>query len=417
MIRDLSESLRELLAPALPTADISFDRPTDQFQPTQTTVNLFLYDVRENVELRNNEPILRREGGQSRKEPPPLRTDCFYLVTAWPVGGPNLALQEHGLLSQALRRLAAFPRIPDEFLQGSLVGQRPPLPAITARPDGVANPPEFWTALGNRLRVALTLTVTISLPVFEDITAPLVLTKRSGFTPTAGPVDEELVQIGGRILAPATVVGAAANLASAAGRQATLQVTADAANFRPGDVVFLQDSGDGAHTDRVAVAGLSGATVTFQRDLTPPPYPAGSTMRIADLTPQQTRIRLDRITGLESGAEIRLVQDQTSEFSNVREVDRATGSVTLDQVRNTYSMLPADPPLSVQYGVSGALVEAVDAGLHTVSRSDGRYTFVRIPRGPQTLQVTAAGFQPVPALAIQVPAAANQDYDVVLTPL
>jgi hypothetical protein len=169
MIRDLSETLRALLAPALPLADISFERPTDQFQPAQTTVNLFLYDVRENVELRSNEPVVRRLGNQSRTEPPPLRIACSYLVTAWPTGGGDLALEEHGLLSDSLRRLASFPTIPPEFLQGRLVGQQPPLPTMTAQPVGLNNPAEFWTALGNRLRVSLTLTATISLPVFEEI--------------------------------------------------------------------------------------------------------------------------------------------------------------------------------------------------------------------------------------------------------
>ena len=418
MIRDLSESLRELLAPGVPTADISFDRPTDQFAPAQSTVNLFLYDIRENVELRNNEPILRREGGQSRTEPPPLRAACSYLVTAWPVdGGQDLALEEHRLLSQALRRLAAFPRIPDEFLRGSLIGQQPPLPAITARPDGLANPAEFWTALGNRLRVALTLTVTISLPVFEEIEGPIVLTRRSGFAPDFGSIEEELVQIGGSILAPAAAVTAAADLAGASGRQATLQNAADASSFRSGDVVLVEDSGDPAHTDIVAIAALSGGSATFVRELAAPAYPAASTMRLADASSTQLRLRLDTVTGVETGAELRLSQNGTTEFSHVREVDRASSSVTLDRLRTAFSTLPADPQIAVRYGVSGALVEVVDPSLQTVSGPDGRYAFGRISRGLRSLRVTASGFQPVPPFAVEVPAPFNQNYDVVLTPL
>ena len=56
MIHDLSETLRAILTqPGLPPelggAHIVFDRPADTFNPTQTTVDVFLYDLRENLEM------------------------------------------------------------------------------------------------------------------------------------------------------------------------------------------------------------------------------------------------------------------------------------------------------------------------------------------------------------------------------
>jgi hypothetical protein len=418
MIRDLSESLSALLTPALPAADISFERPTDQFQPAQTTVNLFLYDIRENVELRNHEPVFRRQGSETLREPPPLRLDCSYLLTAWPVGGANLALQEHRLLSDCLRHLVRFPLIPAEFLQGSLIGQRPPLPTIVARPDGLANPSEFWTALGARLRVGLTLRVTISMPMFADLIAPIVLTRQTGFTPTAGAVEEHLFQIGGRVLAPAAAMRAAATLASAANQHATLQNAADAFLFRPGDVVLLRDALVPAHVARPTILSLSGTTVTFERPLQPPSFPVGSTMRIADLAVRQDRVRLDRIGGLEPGAELTFTQGTTTESATVRAVDHATRMVTLQTgLAQPFLMDAGDPPVNVVYGVSGAHVEVVGARLRTTSRPDGRFTFVRVPRGTDTLRVTAVGFQPAGPTAIEIPAPGNQHYEVVLTPL
>ena len=207
------------------------------------------------------------------KEPPPVRLDCAYLVTAWPVGGADLPLQEHRLLSQSLRRLLRFPTIPPEFLRGSLIGQQPPLPTVTARPDGLANPAEFWTALGSRLRVALTLKATIGVTAFDAVSDHLVLMKQLGVGATLGAVDETFIQIGGRVLAPALAVRAQANLASAGNGTATLAAAVDSALFRPGDIVLLTDSGNpdahGAcrhprrerHDDparaRAAAAGLS----------------------------------------------------------------------------------------------------------------------------------------------------------------
>ena len=172
MIRDLSLTLRAILdQPGLPAelaaAQIVFDRPTEPFAPSPTAVDLFLYDIRENVDLRSNEPIVERLNGQARIHRPPLRVACSYLVTAWPISDEEPALQEHRLLSQVLALLSRYPTIPENFLQGRLVGQEPPLPMMTAQANGLQNPAEFWTAVGNKLRASLTVTVTIAMPVLE----------------------------------------------------------------------------------------------------------------------------------------------------------------------------------------------------------------------------------------------------------
>jgi hypothetical protein len=57
MIRDLDDTLKAILDdPASPTelrnADVSFEAPDKSFAPAQATVNLFLYEVKENRELR-----------------------------------------------------------------------------------------------------------------------------------------------------------------------------------------------------------------------------------------------------------------------------------------------------------------------------------------------------------------------------
>ena len=133
MIRDLSESIGDLLRASAPFAavDILFERPISQFEPERTTVDVFLYDIRENMELRSTEALIGREKGKAKIHPPPLRVACSYIVTAWPVGGTEHALQEHRLLSHVLQLLSHYPTLPTEFLRGSLKDQTPPLPMIT----------------------------------------------------------------------------------------------------------------------------------------------------------------------------------------------------------------------------------------------------------------------------------------------
>jgi hypothetical protein len=198
MIRDLSLTLQAILDdpalgatfPELAAAQIVFDRPVETFNPTQTTIDLFLYDIRENLELRSNEPTRRRLNGQVEIRPPPRRVACSYLITAWPVGGTDLALQEHRLLSQVLQVFSRFPQIPAPFLRGQLVGQEPPLPMMTAQPDGLKEPAEFWTAIGNKLRPSLTVTVTIGMEVFAPVTAPIVVTEEVRLGERTGPVED-----------------------------------------------------------------------------------------------------------------------------------------------------------------------------------------------------------------------------------
>jgi len=230
MIRDLSLTLQAVLEdpalaasfPELAASQIVFDHPSDSFNPAQTTIDLFLYDLRENMELRSNEPTYERLNGQTVIQPPPLRVACSYLVTAWPVGGTDLALQEQRLLSQVLQVLSRYPKIPDSFLRGKLIGQEPPLPMMTSQADGLKEPAEFWTAIGNKLRPSISVTLTISMEVMAAVTAPTVITQeiRLGERTAADqeaispPTLETFFRIGGRVIDAGNlpVAGAAVTL-------------------------------------------------------------------------------------------------------------------------------------------------------------------------------------------------------------
>jgi Pvc16 N-terminal domain len=205
MIRDLSQTLRVLLQrdvpPELASAQIVFDHPTEQFKPTQTTVNLFLYDLRENVELRNNETQMTFTNGQAVIQGTPLRLSCSYLATVWTVGasGDEQFLQEHRLLGQVFYALARYPTIPEDLLQGSLRGQQPPLPLSTSPIDTLKSFGEFWTALGNRLRPSISVTATLSMQTSPE-QEPVSIVSR--VDTQLEIVQSETSQIGGVLTMP-----------------------------------------------------------------------------------------------------------------------------------------------------------------------------------------------------------------------
>jgi hypothetical protein len=208
VIDDLSKTLRAVLHdpafaiafPELHGAEIVFERPLDPFNPGSTTVDVFLYDLRENLELRLNEVTTSRVGNRIVTHPASLRLACSYLVTAWPVGGADIPFQEQKLLTQVLRVLSHYPIIPASFLQGTLAGQDPPLPMVTLHPDALKNLAEFWSSLGSKLKPSLTVTATISVPVYSDLTDYMVTTHNTNYTPGFAAASETLVQFGGRVI-------------------------------------------------------------------------------------------------------------------------------------------------------------------------------------------------------------------------
>lgn len=188
MLDDLDRSLNELLRRELPSGvvqqvSISFAPPDDKFPPSSVplpAIDLFLYDIRENLELRDREWHLeRRSDGTGVKKRPPVRVDCSYLVTAWAAGSSSTpAYDEHRLLGEVMKVLLRHPVLPPSVLQGSLLGQEPPLPAVTLLSGQLQSLGEFWQALGGKPKAALNYTVTIGVDALAGVeTGPLVTDK------------------------------------------------------------------------------------------------------------------------------------------------------------------------------------------------------------------------------------------------
>jgi hypothetical protein len=187
MIKDLDETIAALLRRDLPPAlvgqvQISFATPDDQFPPQSVTlpaIDLFLYDVQENLELRSNEVYLeRRSDGTATRTQAPVRMDFSYLVTAWPSESvPNPAEDEHHLLGEVMRVLLRYRTIPEDVLQGELVGQQPLLPVSSMQPGRLQSLGEFWQALGGKPKAALNYQVTLSVDVTAPQEVPLVTDK------------------------------------------------------------------------------------------------------------------------------------------------------------------------------------------------------------------------------------------------
>jgi hypothetical protein len=194
MIDDLDKTLEELLRRELPAdlisqVTISFATPDGQFPPASVSlpaVDLFLYDVRENRDLRSNEwQVDRQSDGTALRKAPPVRVDCSYLVTAWASDSSTTPAQdEHRLLGAVMQVLVRYPTLPAALLQGSLAGQDPALPTTSLQPGPLQSVGELWQALGGKPRPALPYTVTLAVePQPPVATGPPVVDKVLRFQP------------------------------------------------------------------------------------------------------------------------------------------------------------------------------------------------------------------------------------------
>ncbi|WP_181719224.1 DUF4255 domain-containing protein [Nocardia gipuzkoensis] len=164
MFVEVDEALRALVgtdAVDRNEVDVVFDAPTKEWAARRNapTVNMFLYDIREDLRRRQrglineydeNRVVVRRHQG-------PRYFKLSYLITAW----TQRPEDEHRLLSALLSCFLRHDAIPGDSLSGTLAEIGLPVALNIALP-----PPEdrsfadVWSALGGELKPSLDLVVT-----------------------------------------------------------------------------------------------------------------------------------------------------------------------------------------------------------------------------------------------------------------
>ena len=175
MFQDLDATLSTLLKQQLPPdlvkqISISFLTPDNQFPPGAVVlpaIDLFLYDINENRELRDTHPtVARQPDGRVLSSRGLLRVDVSYLITAWAnTSAPAPDQDEHRMLGEVLKVLLLHREIPAEVLQGSMKSQPLPIRGVIGPMGDAQARGEFWQALGDRPRAAIKYTMTISVDV------------------------------------------------------------------------------------------------------------------------------------------------------------------------------------------------------------------------------------------------------------
>lgn len=175
MLYDLDLTLEEFLKAELPNLfgdsvsttpiALTFVTPNPEFLVTLPALNLFLYDIRENQELRSSSwSITRQNDGTATREPPQVRIDCSYLITMW-TSDPKDFATEHKILGEVMQVLMSYSILPPTILQGKLADSDTPLRASILGQVKVQSLGELWQAMGGKPKATLNYTVTVPMPV------------------------------------------------------------------------------------------------------------------------------------------------------------------------------------------------------------------------------------------------------------
>jgi hypothetical protein len=183
MIDEVDEALRRLVlrdAVNGSGVELSFEAPTKDWAARRNapTVDVYLYDVREDVSRRemHHEPIRDENGRVVGRKLPPRRFRLSYLVTVWTARPED----EHRVLSTLLACFLRHQRVPPELLPEGLASHGLPVVVeVGLPPPKDRSLADVWSALGGELKPSLDLTVTAPLdpavvlaagpPVLEEL--------------------------------------------------------------------------------------------------------------------------------------------------------------------------------------------------------------------------------------------------------
>lgn len=168
MIADVDQALRAIIEEdALQGAsvEVTFDAPTKEWAGKRTgpTVDVFLYDIREDPRRRQNGMVNEYSGDHiTARHLPPRSFRLSYLVAAW----TQRAEDEHALLARLLTCFLQYPVIPSQHVGGTLADTGlPVLMSVALPPSEDRSFADVWSALGGELKPSLDVVVTAPLAV------------------------------------------------------------------------------------------------------------------------------------------------------------------------------------------------------------------------------------------------------------
>jgi hypothetical protein len=178
--------------------EIIFEAPTRERvnRLTRPAICLFLYDIQENLDLRqSNVETTRTTNGRAIQRMPSRRFDLYYMVCALTT---NLD-DEHLLLWHTLVTLVQNPQISPELMEEKLRTLDPLPVGRIYQPDDLHKPISQWNFFDMPPHPTFGYVVTVPIELHPISEAPLVLLRSTRYTgmQATSDIQEKRHQIGG----------------------------------------------------------------------------------------------------------------------------------------------------------------------------------------------------------------------------
>jgi hypothetical protein len=272
MIQHVDAALRDLVKALLSETecDVSFAAPALEWSSGRdggtSTINMYLYDIIENLGLQTNAWDIRRNTDRTVTQVrPPAMLDLYYLLSTWRFDAEDREFAEHELLGTIVSRLLALHLIPEQFLPEDFVAglpdARPQIPLRLELSPSLAGSgtARLWRSLNQGQRPAISLKVTVPVDLHQQITDSLVVSRTIRY-PGLG---EERSQIAGTVESsgddPQSIIGAEVLIYNGGGTLVSRTATDDNGRF-----TFRGLQG-GGYTVDVKAGGFTGRRVKLER--------------------------------------------------------------------------------------------------------------------------------------------------------
>ncbi|MFZ1412273.1 MAG: DUF4255 domain-containing protein [Micropruina sp.] len=214
VIHEVDAALRALIEreSGIRDVDVVFDAPTRDWAGRRTvpTVDVYLYDIREDLRRRERGVLNEYNADQTRvigRHLPPRHFKLSYLVTAW----TQRPEDEHRLLSALLGAFLRYDALPANLLSGPLAELGLPVPLTVGLP-----PPEdrgfadVWSALGGELKPSIDVVVSAPINTGQQfpLGPPVMAPPRFSFGGSGGFPGTETVGLSGEPSGPDSAGGA-----------------------------------------------------------------------------------------------------------------------------------------------------------------------------------------------------------------
>ncbi len=174
--------------------EISFELPNREWSGrlSRPTINLWCFDLRENLKLRNSERQITKTANGSTINKAPRRMDLTYLVTAW----ARKIEDEHRLFWRALGVLKPILQISPAQCEGALRYQSLDIPIYVADMSLCpVNLVDLWGVMDNQMHLGFTLQATVELDTLFVQEVPLVLEATFNTGQAEEPSTHQLTQL------------------------------------------------------------------------------------------------------------------------------------------------------------------------------------------------------------------------------